>query len=168
MLYDPRRMALRNVLVFALGGARYALELRWVREVVSVNAITPVPTAPAAIAGTMNFRGAIVPVIGPAALFAPNPPPDRARLPRVGDQAILVDVEGTRAAVPADRIDEVTTLHEAPREPGKGDAVVDAKGKAITLLDPPAILAEVLWRVTEAAERLAARLSGEKSDKASS
>jgi chemotaxis signal transduction protein len=156
-------MALRNVLVFALGGARYALELRWVREVVSVAAITPVPTAPSAIAGTMNFRGTIVPVIGPTALFAPHPPPDRARLPRVGDAAILVDVEGTRAAVPADRIDEVTTLMEAPAELRRqGDAVVDAKGKPIPLLDPPAILAEVLWRVNEAAERLQARLSGEK------
>ena len=156
-------MALRNVLVFALGGARYALELRWVREVVSVAALTPVPSAPGAIAGAMNFRGAIVPVIGPAALFATHPPPERARLPRVGDQAILVDVEGTRAAVPADRIDEVTTLVEAAREPGRtGDAVVDAKGKAIPLLDPPAIIAEVLQRVNEAAERLAARLSGEK------
>ncbi len=156
-------MALRNVLVFALGGARYALELRWVREVVSMTAITPVPTAPAAIAGTMNFRGAIVPVIGPAALFAPHPPPERARLPRAGDQAILVDVEGTRAALPADRIDEVTSLLEAPREPGQiGELVIDPKGKAIPLLDPPAIIAEVLHRVNEAAERLAARLSGEK------
>ena len=156
-------MALRNVLVFALGRARYALELRWVREVVSMAAITPVPSAPPAIAGTMNFRGAIVPVIGPSALFGAQPGPERTRQPRVGDEAILVDVEGTRAAVPADRIDEVTSLVEAVREAGRtGDVVVDAKGKAIPLLDPPAIIAEVLQRVNEAAERLAARLSGEK------
>jgi chemotaxis signal transduction protein len=155
-------MALRNVLVFALGGARYALELRWVREVVTITSLTPVPTAPAAIAGALNFRGAIVPMVSGAALLSRHAPPERLRPPRVGDQAILVDVEGTRAALPADRIDEVTTLGEAVRPPGLAvDAVVDARGRLVPLLDPPAILGEVLARVNESAVRLAARLSGE-------
>jgi chemotaxis signal transduction protein len=154
-------VGLRNVLLLASGGSRWALELRWVREVVAVAAITPVPSAPAAIAGAMNFRGLIVPVIGPAALFLPHATPDKARMPRVGDQAILVDVDGTRAAVPADRIDEVTTLNEAERQPGQiGELLVDGKGRLVPLLDPAAMLVELRERVAEAAARLAAQLSG--------
>src|SRR5947209_3983122 len=42
---------LRNVIVFALGAARYAVELRWVREVVTLGFVTAVPTAPAALGG---------------------------------------------------------------------------------------------------------------------
>jgi len=154
-------MPLRNVLVFALGTGRYAVELRWVREVVGVVSLTPVPTAPAAIAGAMNFRGSIVPVIGAVALLAPHPPPERSRAPRAGDQAILLDVEGVRAAIAADRIDEVTTLIEGPRDAAGTETLVDPKGKPIVLIDPAAIFAEVLGRVGDAATALAARLSGE-------
>ena len=38
---------LHNVIVFALAGARYAAELRWVREVITLGFVTEVPTAPA-------------------------------------------------------------------------------------------------------------------------
>jgi len=40
---------LRNVIVFTIGAVRYALELRWVREVVSLGFVTVVPTAPPAL-----------------------------------------------------------------------------------------------------------------------
>jgi purine-binding chemotaxis protein CheW len=155
-------MPLRNVLVFALGAGRWAVELRWVREVVGLTNLTPVPTAPAAIAGATNFRGAIVPVIGAPAVFLPHPPPERVRAPRAGDQVILLDVEGTRAAIVADRVDEVTTLGEAPRETGApGEALLDVKGRIVPLIDPPTIFAEALARVNDAAAALARRLSGD-------
>jgi purine-binding chemotaxis protein CheW len=156
-------MPLRNVLVFALGASRWAVELRWVREVVALSALTPVPSAPPQIAGAMNFRGQIIPVVGGPAPFLPHAPPERLRAPRAGDQAILLEVEGTRAAIVADRVDEVTTLPEAPREPGaRGDALVDGRGRIIPLVDPPQIFAEVLSRVNRAAQALGAHLAGER------
>ena len=58
---------LRNVIVFTIGGVRYALELRWVREVVSLGFVTGVPTAPAALSGVCNLHGTILPVLDVAA-----------------------------------------------------------------------------------------------------
>jgi purine-binding chemotaxis protein CheW len=157
-------MALRNVLVFAIGAGRWAVELRWVREVVGLGNLTPVPTAPPSIAGAMNFRGTIVPVVGGPARFLPHGPPEKLKAPRVGDQAILLEVEGTRAAIVADRIDEVTTLPDVTRPGGAGggEVLVDAKGREIPLVDPPQIFAEVLGRVNESAQALGARLAGER------
>src|SRR5204862_6303333 len=59
---------LRNVIVFSIGArgastGRYALELRWVREVVSLGFITNVPTAPPAVSGVCNLHGTILPVL---------------------------------------------------------------------------------------------------------
>ena len=54
---------MKNVIVFALGKARYAVELRWVREVFTVGHVTPVPHAPVAVVGVVNFRGAVMPLI---------------------------------------------------------------------------------------------------------
>ena len=99
---------MKNVLVVVLGEARFALELRWVREIFTLGAMTVVPTAPAIIAGVVNFKGSIVPVLhGRKLLGAPG-----RRGPTAGDALVLLDVEGTRAALAVDRIDAVTALDE--------------------------------------------------------
>ncbi|HEY6178827.1 MAG TPA: chemotaxis protein CheW, partial [Kofleriaceae bacterium] len=60
---------LRNVIIVTIGGARYAVELRWVREVVSLGFVTNVPTAPVALGGVCNLHGAILPVLDVGALL---------------------------------------------------------------------------------------------------
>jgi purine-binding chemotaxis protein CheW len=52
-----------EVLVFEIGGQRYALPAADVREIVRAVAITPLPRAPAIVEGVINFRGRIVPVL---------------------------------------------------------------------------------------------------------
>jgi purine-binding chemotaxis protein CheW len=127
---------MKNVIVFALAGSRYAVELRWVREVFPLGAVTPVPTAPAAIAGVVNFRGAIVPLLQLAELLAPAPAPARAAgAARSGDGAILLEVESTRFAIRVDNIDEVSTLHD-----GADGRLSDSRGRAVPLIDPPALV----------------------------
>jgi chemotaxis signal transduction protein len=134
---------LRNVIVFSIGvrgtgttgAARYAVELRWVREVVSLGFITNVPTAPPAVSGVCNLHGTILPVLDVSGLLgeAPGPPA------RQGDGALVIELEGLVVALRIDQVDHVASLHET------GGAVVDASGRPLTLLDP----AKLIRRATE-------------------
>jgi chemotaxis signal transduction protein len=125
---------MKNVLVFALGGERFAVELRWVREVATLAHLTPVPTAPALVAGIVNHKGAIVPVLHvPSLLAASGGPGTRAtRAPRVGDSLVVLDVDEVRAAVAADRVDAVTTLASG----ASPATLIDAHGKTVPLIEP--------------------------------
>lgn len=125
---------LKNVLVFALGGTRWAAELRYVREVISLGFVTTVPTAPPGISGVFNLRGAITPVIdlGPLVGRPPHPPP------RQGEGALLLDVDGATAALRVDNVDEISTL------PAVDDGVRDGRGRIVPLVDPRQLLRRAL------------------------
>ena len=134
---------LRNVIVFALGGSRYAAELRWVREVITLGFVTEVPTAPPGLAGIFNLRGTIVPVLDLAALLGGGGPPPT---PRQGDGALLLEADHAVAALRVDTIDEVGTL---PAGPGP-TTVIDARGRMVAVVEPPALLrraAAAAWAV---------------------
>ena len=131
---------LRNVIVFSLGAVRYALELRWVREVVSLGFITNVPTAPAAVSGVCNLHGTILPVLDVAGLLDQECGPPA----RQGDGALVIELEGLIVALRIDQLDHVASLHEA------GDNVVDAAGRPLTLLDPARLLRRAGELVSEA------------------
>ena len=129
---------LRNVIVFAIGSARYAVELRWVREVVTLGFVTAVPTAPPALGGLCNLHGAILPVLDVGALLdLPVGPP-----PRQGDGALVLEAEGTTCALRVDQVDHVASLVET------GGAVVDVAGRPLTLLDPARLFRRALELVT--------------------
>jgi chemotaxis signal transduction protein len=137
---------LRNVIVFALGTARLATELRWVREVATLGFVTEVPTAPAGVAGVVNLHGAILPVLDLAVLHHGAPP----AAARQGDGALVVEVDGVVAALRVDQVDEVATLA------GASDHVIDGRGRMLPLLDPR----EILRRATEAVATIAADARG--------
>ena len=130
---------MKNVIVIALGGERFAVELRWVREIFTLGHVTPVPSAPAVIAGATNFRGSIVPVLHGAGLLAAlGKKVSASRGPKAGDSVVLIDVEDMRAAISIERIDEVTTLDNTA---GHDAVLVDREGREAQLLDPPSLLA---------------------------
>ncbi|MDO3378388.1 chemotaxis protein CheW [Geoalkalibacter halelectricus] len=52
-----------QVLIFGLGAEWYAIEICRVREVVLADTLHPVPRAPAALLGAVNFHGSVVPVL---------------------------------------------------------------------------------------------------------
>ena len=117
---------LRNVIVFTVGTARYALELRWVREVVSLGFVTGVPTAPAVLGGVCNLHGTILPVLDLGALLGlPSGPPARQ-----GDGALVLEADDLVCALRVDQVDHVASLHES------GGALVDSVGRPLTLIDP--------------------------------
>jgi chemotaxis signal transduction protein len=133
---------LRNVIVFSIGSTRYAIELRWVREVVTLGFVTEVPTAPSAIGGLCNLHGTILPVLDTAALLG-QPPGAPARQ---GDGALVLESEGTLCALRVDQVDHVASL------PGDGGAVLDASGRPLVLLDPARLVRTAIEVVTAASE----------------
>lgn len=132
---------LKNVIVFTLGGpagARHAAELRWIREVVTLGFVTIIPGAPAGLAGAVNLRGNLVPVLEPAALLGGGPSTTPARQ---GDAALVVEDGGVLAAL------RVDTVHEVATCAAEGDGVVDGRGRALPLLDPREVVRRALAAV---------------------
>jgi chemotaxis signal transduction protein len=132
---------LRNVIVFTIGSGRYAVELRWVREVVSLGFVTNVPTAPAALGGVCNLHGTILPVLDVGVLLDGPPGPPA----RQGDGALVLELEGVVCALRVDQVDHVASLYET-----RG-AVVDASGRPLTLLDPAKLVRRAQEVVASAA-----------------
>ena len=124
---------MRNVIVFAIGRSLYALELRWVREVVTLPYVTRVPTAPRGVLGAVNVRGAIVPVIYVEAVARGR---GLGRDARAGEGAILLEVDDALCAIRIDNVEEVTTLHDDRRR----ERLIDARGRAIEMVDPEQIV----------------------------
>ena len=131
---------LRNVIVFAIGAARYAIELRWIREVVTLGFVTAVPTAPPVLGGLCNLHGAILPVLDVAALLELPPGPPA----RQGDGALVLEAEATSCALRVDQVDHVASLVESE------GAVVDASGRPLVLLDPVKMVRTALELITMA------------------
>jgi purine-binding chemotaxis protein CheW len=53
----------QEILLFEIGGERYGLLARDVRELIRAVTIAPLPKAPAIVEGLINLRGRIVPVL---------------------------------------------------------------------------------------------------------
>jgi purine-binding chemotaxis protein CheW len=136
---------LRNVIIFTVGGGRYAIELRWVREVVTLGFVTNVPSAPAALGGVCNLHGQILPVLDVGVLLETVAGPPA----RQGDGALVVEAEALMCALRVDQVDHVASLHESEGE------VIDANGKPLVLLDPGRMIRRALELVTAEAERVA-------------
>ena len=111
----------REVLVFEVGGQRYALPTADVCELVRAVAITPVPGAPAVIEGVVDVRGRVLPVLDVRARF---------RLPAKAldpSDHFIVASAGTRGVIlRVDRATHLALLDEAsvqsPQTQGPGAA----------------------------------------------
>jgi purine-binding chemotaxis protein CheW len=151
---------LRNVIVFAVGSARYAVELRWIREVVTLGFVTAVPTAPPVLGGVCNLHGTILPVLDLLALLDQAAGPT----PRQGDGALVLESEGTVCALRVDQIDHVASLPAAGLSPATsisgletGSGVVDTSGRPLVLLDPQKLVRKAVELVGAATEPTTAR-----------
>ncbi|MBP6630459.1 MAG: chemotaxis protein CheW [Kofleriaceae bacterium] len=121
---------LRNVIVFAAGGVRQAMELRWVREVATLGFVTLVPTAPPGLVGVCNLHGTILPVLDAGLLTV-----GQAGAPaRQGDGALILQLDGVATALRVDQVDEVVSAHS------DGEVVVDGRGRRLPLVDPDQLL----------------------------
>ena len=114
----------QRVLVFTLDGARYALPVERVREIVRHRSITPVPRVPAAVLGVISLRGQVIQVIDPR---------PRLALPaaRPGSSARIVvahDGEGRVAGILVDSVEEVVAVAEEGLRQARGGATSAVEG----------------------------------------
>jgi len=132
-------------LTFRLGDLEYGVPILAVQEIKGPSPITPLPNAPAHLAGVMNLRGMIVPVVDLRVKFA---------LPRAesgrGPVIILVAVGSKVVGMMVDTVSEVLDLSEAeiqavpdlgrPIEAGFVRGLAQAGDRLIVLLDVARLL----------------------------
>ena len=124
-------------LLFQLGEDRYALDTGRVAEVLPLVAITPIPKAPAGVAGLFNYHGAPVPAIDLSQLTMGRPA--RSRL---NTRIVLVDYPDGRGkthllGLIAEKVTETVRREPADfvasgvttdRAPYLGPVATDARG----------------------------------------
>lgn len=106
-------------LTFSLNKENYALEVRYVTEIIGIQQITEVPELPSYIKGIINLRGKIIPVMDVRLRFkkAPREYNDRTCI-------IVVDIRGVAIGLIVDSVVEVLSIPQSevvpPPDPSTG------------------------------------------------
>lgn len=140
----PEAAEVLEVVTFALGAERYAVETRFVREVVRLESLTTVPGAPDFLAGLVNLRGEILAVFDLRRFFGVA---EAGRSERT--RVIVLGGDRAEFGVLADAVYEVTPLRvDEVREPpasvgGAGrDYLRGVTAAALVVLDGAVLLAD--------------------------
>lgn len=134
----------RAIVVFTIGGGRFALDVAAVSEVLDYAAPRPVDGLPPFLAGVLEVRGVVLPVLDL-----------RPRLSDVaGDQApddgriLALDSGGVIIGGIVDQVDDVRTIpgddvkRRPPRAPAHVGGTVLHEGGRAALLRPEALLSD--------------------------
>ena len=137
----------RQMVVFNLGAEVYGLDVTAVREIIRVPEITRLPNAPEFVAGVINVRGRLIPVMDLHRRFK------IAAAGQTGNSRIVVvNVEGELTGVLVDAVTEVLRVSEQAIEPPSAVAttddsryirgIVNLEERLIILLDANNILSQ--------------------------
>jgi purine-binding chemotaxis protein CheW len=143
-----------EVVEFRLAHERYAVEQRYVREVCPLRQLTPLPCTPAFMAGIINARGQIVPVIDIKKFF---------ELPETGitdlHVVVILHINNIELGLLADAVTSVRSVLIAELQPSlptlTGIRAEYLKGIAddqVVILDAAKILADQKLVVNEEVE----------------
>ncbi len=144
-----------EVLEFILAQEHYAIESAWVREVVPLRELTPLPGVPAFVLGIIHLRGQIVSVLDLKKFF---------ELPDKGlsdlDKAIVLSDGAMQFAILADRIVGVRRLLLTDLQPPlatltgiRADYLLGITRQREVLLDGRKLLADLAIVVSEEGTR---------------
>lgn len=99
-----KSVAPSRVCLITLGGELFAIDLRHVREVFELEAVTPVPGMPSCLVGVANLRGTVVPLadLRPQLGVASTAAQKYAVVIRQGSQQVGIVV---------DEVPEIRTIH---------------------------------------------------------
>ena len=140
----PAPASLLEVLEFRLAHERYAVETRCVREVQPLVDLARVPCTPHFMAGVVNVRGRVVPVIDLKKLFA-LPDQGLTDLHRV----ILLESNGMELGLLADTVVDVRVIPVDTVQASlatltgiRGEYLKGVTGERVVLLDAQRILSD--------------------------
>lgn len=128
---DATEIDTRLALVLPVGREWFALEMERVREVVPAPLVTPLPTAPSALAGVFNLRGEIVPLFDLPALLGLGSVRD-------GTFAVVVECLHGLAGVIATAVPESAEL-ATPIASSETDGITHTYAvgaRVVSMLDP--------------------------------
>ncbi len=106
---DTGVAAIRQFLTFQLAEDNYGIEILDIREIIEHGSITAVPMMPDFIAGVINLRGAVVPVINLSLRFGleANPPTKRTSIVII---EIADEDSGSEVGIIVDQVHEVLDI----------------------------------------------------------
>lgn len=107
-----REDATQLVTIF-VGGQMFGLSILQVRDVFLVNGVTPVPLAPAAVAGLYNLRGRVMTMLSMRAMLGLFP----GEAAGAETTAVGIEWRGESYGLLVDKVGEVVTLPGSGREP---------------------------------------------------
>ena len=132
--------------LLSVGRESLAVDLRHVREVFRVEAITPVPGMPSALVGVVNLRGTIIPLSD----LRPFLGVPRASTPKY---AAVLRKEGAQIGILIDEVPEIHALepddtlepahNETPDNPSFLSGCIKMEGRISSLVDLSKLLALV-------------------------
>ncbi len=94
-------------LTFLIGSECYGIEIRYVTEIIGIQAITAIPELPEYVRGIINLRGKIIPVIDVRTRFKKE-----AREYNDRTCVIVVDIKEVSIGLIVDSVAEVLTIPE--------------------------------------------------------
>ena len=133
---------LRPVMVLGIGAERYAVELRDVEEVLPQVRVTPVPGAPAVVAGVINVHGDIRPVMDLRRLLGMDGVASGDR-PRV----IVLCKEGRRMGLQIDSVEQIRWIGsqelQSDENSGRSRHIAGSTKDLLMLINTEALFAEL-------------------------
>jgi purine-binding chemotaxis protein CheW len=139
----------RQIVVFQLAGEEYGVDIHFVREIIRLTEVTPVPKAPLSVSGVINLRGKIIPVIDGHQRFGLERTPVTT-----SSRIIVLEVAGEVVGLKVDAATEVLHLSSSQIEKAPDlaltesvkeaiNAVAKCNERLIILLNPEKILPSV-------------------------
>lgn len=144
-----------EIVQFGLGRERYAIETRFVREVVRFADFTPVPGTPDFLVGVTNLRGMVLTIFDLHRFF---------NIPRKGvtdlSRVLVLGVDRAEFGILADQVDSQTeiALDEILPPPGKIASIASSYLRGVTrealiILDGMALLADERLTIDQTQQR---------------
>jgi|GEM_PF-335380 len=136
-----------NVIIFQIGKQNFAFSLDNVKEIIKVPSITPVPLAKSHVAGLINLRGEVIPVLNLREKYKIE-----SYIKSEDARIIIIEKNGFKLGVLVDKVLNISSIDQAQMNECKITTLEEVKAvikqkegdKLITFIDSDKIVEESL------------------------